>query len=260
MYTIQHLTFILLTFSLSTSLASPAPAKRTTAAIAAASAALQSGAASLAQLAEQQSGAGAPFFSPLDGGGSQLDVAVPGLGEPMNVIISGLSDPRVLTDDGFLNWARSVNMDNECLDLHLGGPQSADLGDGNGPVNQTVEMREDFGVTIFGTCVESLIGGNHLRVFRQNGTEANSGALFLAVSKEENLEEHHTISPNGYDVGRDELVASALNNGGTTSHDDVTYKATSQNITGLLTPGTNGINHDIAIDGVVVLLTISIVS
>jgi hypothetical protein len=98
------------------------------------------------------------------------------------------------------------------------------------------------------------------------------------VSKEENLEEHHTISPNGYDVGRDELVASALNNGGTTSHDDVTYKATTQNITGLLTPGTNGINHgkrllcigivvkrligaiDIAIDGVVVLLTISIVS
>lgn len=26
----------------------------------------------------------------------------------------------------------------------------------------------------------SLIGGNHFRVYRQNGTEADSGALFLA--------------------------------------------------------------------------------
>lgn len=68
----------------------------------------------------------------------------------------------------------------ECLGIHLGAPQSANLGDGNGFVNQTVELREDFGDPILGTCEESLIGGNHLRVFRQNGSEANSGALFLA--------------------------------------------------------------------------------
>lgn len=60
------------------------------------------------RLASQESGAA--FFSPLDGGGSELDIVSPGLGEPMNVIISGLSDPQVLTDDGFLNWARSVDM------------------------------------------------------------------------------------------------------------------------------------------------------
>lgn len=147
-----------------------------------------------------------------------LDNAGSGLGEPLNVrvyftfdsfisrvalikvIISGQSSPEVLTDDGFLNWARSVSMyvipvltatlelliqrlpirSTECFGLHLGGPQSANLGDGNGWVNQTVEMRYDFGNADLGTCLESLSGGNHFRMFRQNGTQANSGALFLA--------------------------------------------------------------------------------
>lgn len=68
----------------------------------------------------------------------------------------------------------------ECLGIHLGGPQAANLGDGNGAVNQTVELRQDFGNDEVGTCLESLIGGNHLRMFRQNGTQADSGALFLA--------------------------------------------------------------------------------
>jgi hypothetical protein len=68
----------------------------------------------------------------------------------------------------------------ECLGLHLGGPFSANLGDGNGPVNQTVELREDFGNILLGTCLESAAGGNHLRMFRQNGPTANTGALFLA--------------------------------------------------------------------------------
>lgn len=60
-----------------------------------------------------------------------------------------------------------------------------------------MELRQDFGDAALGTCLESLIGGNHLRsaiqlvkrrqyaeqnsrVFRQNGTNADSGALFLA--------------------------------------------------------------------------------
>jgi hypothetical protein len=38
---------------------------------------------------------------------------------------------------------------------------SADLGDGNGWVNQTIELRQDY--AIGGTCLESLIGGNHFR-------------------------------------------------------------------------------------------------
>lgn len=51
----------------------------------------------------------------------------------------------------------------ECFGIHLGDPQSANLGDGNGWVNQTVELREDYGSSGIGTCLESLIGGNHLR-------------------------------------------------------------------------------------------------
>jgi hypothetical protein len=66
----------------------------------------------------------------------------------------------------------------ECLGIHLGGDQTANLGDGNGNVNQTMELREN--LPIGGTCEESLVGGNHLRMFRQNGTYHNTGALFLA--------------------------------------------------------------------------------
>ena len=68
----------------------------------------------------------------------------------------------------------------ECFGAHLGDPQSANLGDGHGYVNQTLELRQDYGNPDIGTCWESLVGGNHLRVFRQNGPSANTGALFLA--------------------------------------------------------------------------------
>ena len=51
----------------------------------------------------------------------------------------------------------------ECLGIHLGAPQSANLGDGNGWVNQTIELREDYGSASIGTCLESAIGGNHFR-------------------------------------------------------------------------------------------------
>lgn len=37
------------------------------------------------------------------------------------------------------------------------------MGDGNGWVNQTIELREDYGSASLGTCLESAIGGNHFR-------------------------------------------------------------------------------------------------
>jgi len=185
------------------------------------------------------------------GGSSPSD-----LGEPLNVIISGLSSPAVLTDAGFLNFAKAIGFSTECLGIHLGGPQSANLGDGNGYVNQTVELREDYGDPVLGTCLESLIGGNHLRVFRQNGSEADSGALFLAVSKEENVADGHNIVPNGYNIGRDLLAESAI---GSTSFGGITYSTTGQNLTGLLSAGSTGVNHGIATDGITTLLTVSIV-
>jgi len=194
------------------------------------------------------------YYNPVDNGGSMLTNAG-SLGEPLNVIISGYSSPDVLSYDGVVNYARAIGFSTECLGIHLGGPQSANLGDGNSWVNQTAELREDYGDSDVGTCLESAIGGNHFRIFQQNGSDANSGALFLAVSQEEPSTKHHTISPNGYDVGRDTLVSWAL---GTTSYGDVTYSTTAENVTGLLQAGTDGINHDIAIDGIVSVLTVTI--
>ncbi|KZT67755.1 hypothetical protein DAEQUDRAFT_712981 [Daedalea quercina L-15889] len=195
------------------------------------------------------------YYDPNDNGGSMLTNAGNGLGEPLNVIISGLSSPDVLTYDGSINYARAIGFSTECLGIHLGGPQSANLGDGNGWVNQTVEIREDYGDASVGTCLESAAGGDHFRIFVQNGTEADSGALFLAVSYEEDASEDHDIEPDGYDIGRDDLVSWAL---GTTSYGGVTYSTTAENITGLLSAGSSGINHDISIDGIVTLLTVTI--
>ena len=52
--------------------------------------------------------------------------------------------------------------------------------------------------------------------------------------------EHHTIVPDGYNIGRNALVAAAV---GTTSYGGVTYSTTAQNITGLLEAGSTGVNH-----------------
>ncbi|KAJ6478819.1 hypothetical protein C8R47DRAFT_631213 [Mycena vitilis] len=197
----------------------------------------------------------AEYYDPRAHGGAMLDNAGAGGGEPLNVIISGYSTPSVLTNDGFLGFAGAIGLAKECLGFHLGDPQSANLGDGNGWVNQTMELREDFGTGYFGTCWESLVGGNHLRVYRQNGSEANSGALFLAVSKEEDVIQHHTISPNGYNIGRDLLVQRAT---GKSSYMGVKYTTTARNVSGLMIPGSAGCNHGIGTDGIVVLLTVTV--
>ncbi|KAF8920019.1 hypothetical protein CPB85DRAFT_1373235 [Mucidula mucida] len=183
------------------------------------------------------------FFNPLDNGGSMLDDAGSGGGEPLNVIISGLSSPAVLTDSGIVNFAQAIGFSTDCFGIHLGDPQSANLGDGHGFVNQTIELRQDFGDPDLGTCLESLIGGNLFRVFRQNGPSANSGALFLAVSLEEDLDQNHSISPDGYNGGRDQLVSNAV---GTHAFNGVTYSTVARQITG------------ISIDGMVTLLTVTI--
>ncbi|THH29455.1 hypothetical protein EUX98_g4741 [Antrodiella citrinella] len=180
------------------------------------------------------------FFNPVNGGGSWLDNAGVGVGEPLNVIISGFSSPDVLTDDGIVNYARAIGFSEECFGIHIGTPQSANLGDGNGFVNQTIELRQDFGSSGLGTCLESLVGGNHFRVYRQNGPTANSGALFLAVSKEEDVFESHNIIPDGYDIGRDMLVTAAT---GTTNFGGVTYTTQVERMANLMPSGSAGVNH-----------------
>lgn len=197
------------------------------------------------------------WIDPAEHGGSMLDVAGNGFREPINVIISGASDRRVLSDQGLLDYARSLGFSFECLHIHLGGLQYANLGDGQGHVPQLFEYRSiasprSPGAWI-GACWESLAGGNHFRVWRQNGTLADTGAWFLAVSKEEDVARHHTISPNGYDIGRNLLVEKAAQGSsfrGTSWTAHVEWKE------GLLHPGRQGINHNISIDGRVAILTV----
>lgn len=50
----------------------------------------------------------------------------------------------------------------------------------------------------YGVCKESANGGFHYRVWRQNGTDADTGAWFLAASEEEDLSNNHMIVDNGF--------------------------------------------------------------
>ncbi|KAK0455489.1 uncharacterized protein EV420DRAFT_1272626 [Desarmillaria tabescens] len=203
------------------------------------------------------------FYNPLLSGGSMLDKSA-GLGEPLNVIISAKSTSTVLDINsplGAINYFRAIGFSIECFGQHLGTPQSANLGDGRGDVNETAVIRQDFNIPILGTCIESLTGGNHFRVFPQTGPAANSGALFLAVSKEEDLSESHNIIPDGYDIGRfviNHSLPPPLENTVTWVQKYVTEVT---NLTGLLQVGSEGINHcgsvGIAIDGVVKMLTVT---
>lgn len=74
----------------------------------------------------------------------------------------------------------------------------------------------------------------------------------------QNIAEQHTISPDGYDVGRYDLSTQDLQHcnlafcrnsmvqtatTGQTSFNGVNYSATVQNITGLLPVGADGVNH-----------------
>ncbi|KAG0151798.1 hypothetical protein CROQUDRAFT_650853 [Cronartium quercuum f. sp. fusiforme G11] len=178
-----------------------------------------------------------------------------GLGEPLNVIISAHSSPEVLTDAGIENFAKAIGFSQECLGFHRGGLQQANLGDGNGWVNETKEFRQDFGDPVLGSCLESLVGGNHFRFWRQNGSKAPSGALFLAVSQEDDLDNAHTISLDGYNLGRDRLVANATRN--TPSFQNRKYTTEVEYVEGMLPAGNSGVNHGIAQDGRVAVLTVT---
>lgn len=69
----------------------------------------------------------------------------------------------------------------ECFGQHEGARQPANLGDGNGYKDERVSgrtfsdsansqvvfvqevLREHFNIPFLGTCLQSLVGGNHLR-------------------------------------------------------------------------------------------------
>ncbi|PSS06576.1 hypothetical protein PHLCEN_2v3634 [Hermanssonia centrifuga] len=121
------------------------------------------------------------YFDPKDNGGSLL-TQVPGtfpagLGEPLNVIMSANSDSDVLkdqeTDGGLRNYFLSLGYSSECLGQHLGDDQGANLGDGNGYLNETAVIRWDYGDAQLGSCKETIEGGAHFRYWVQDGSKAD---------------------------------------------------------------------------------------
>lgn len=94
------------------------------------------------------------------------------------------------------------------------------------------------------------------------------------ASVERNLTYNHAIErPNGYDAGRDEIVGNATRSEGTSAL-GYSFTATASIVSDLLqgksssvtcifaderVAGSQGINHDIAIDGDVAVLTVQIV-
>jgi len=192
------------------------------------------------------------WIDPRLNGGRLLDFTTKRYGEPLNVIISALSDPFILTEPGLHFYAKSIGFSEECLGLHYGNLHDADLGDGDKRKPEQYLARQ-FYFPVWGTCWESLAGGNHFRAWKQNGTRANTGAWFLGVSKEENSCRHHTISPDGYNLGRNWLVDRATSGG---KWKGIKWKATVEWRRGLLDPGKRGLNHGIAQDGRVAVLTV----
>ncbi|CCA73120.1 hypothetical protein PIIN_07074 [Serendipita indica DSM 11827] len=223
-------------------------------------------------------------------GGRMVDFTLPGRGEPLNAIISGLSDPYILTTRGLLHYAQTIGFSTECLGIHIGTLHIANLGDSIPHTNSTLHTtglpssdddpdadpfphqggnkteqllaRQNFdwplyGWPDYGTCWESLVGGNHFRAWKQDGAGARTGAWFLAVSKELWAGAHHDIQQDGYNAGREHLVMRALKptrwspiSEGIWWKTEVVYNTT------LLAPGKQGINHGIPQDGKVAILTV----
>ncbi|KAI0269996.1 hypothetical protein BC834DRAFT_864426 [Gloeopeniophorella convolvens] len=231
------------------------------------------------------------FYDPRSHGGSFLtqvnDTFPPGLGEPINVILLGSSDSAVLVDQqqdgGLRNYYLSLGFAGECLGQHAGGDQEANVGDGRGYQNETAVMRWDYGNPTLGTCQETIEGGNHFRYWPQTGGEANSGAIFMALSYELPDALQHDIIFNGYNLARDWLVGNATAQSsiiptanvtntttysGQTSFGGYVYQTDVQYVSGFLSNTSDGINHFASVgangtsatDGLVALLNVKILT
>ncbi|KAF9262983.1 hypothetical protein L218DRAFT_959812 [Marasmius fiardii PR-910] len=227
------------------------------------------------------------FVNPKSNGGSLLtqvqDTFPPGQAEPVNMIISANSDGDVLkdeeTDGGLRNYWLSLQFSGECLGQHAGNSQKVDLGDGHGPLNETAVIRYNYGDPQLGSCKESIEGGNHFRYWVQNGPNANTGAIFMAVSYEQPISQQHGIVQNGYNLGRDYIVGNITGSviptgnltnqstySGETSFGGFKYQTTVKYLDGLLQNTSIGINHNDsvptassnAVDGLVALLEVKI--
>lgn len=198
------------------------------------------------------------FTDPRIYGGTSFDLVGNGMHEPLNIIISSHSSPSILTRKGFQSYCRALDFDRECLGIHAGGYQKAFI-DPRGWRDQEFIYRQVYTPFdhVFGTCIESLVGGNHIRAWQQQGSQA----WFLATSREEDASKNHMIIPNGYNIGRNQLVQMALgkNKDGMTSFMLTKYSTKVEFVAGLMPQGMQGVNHDIAVDGLTAVLTVTVV-
>lgn len=171
------------------------------------------------------------------------------------MIVSGESDAYALTSDGFESFYRAIGFDvGSCAGRSVNDTQRANLGDGNGNVVQA-------GIARWGNgCIESLTGGNHFRYWVQNGTRANTGAIFIAASVEEPIRQNHMIVSNGYDLGRDWLVGNATQGTRTDNQtgNEFTTSVVANNTSLLRGVSASSLNHDIGTDGVVRVLRVRV--
>ncbi|KAH9924321.1 uncharacterized protein BXZ73DRAFT_50523 [Epithele typhae] len=188
----------------------------------------------------------------LKGAGSSTYYTTEKLGEPLNIIISSESDPFILSESGMQTYIKSIGFNRECLGLHYGHIHEADLGDGFGRKAEQFLGRQHY-FPIMGTCWESVRGGHHFRAWRQNGTEADSGAWFLGASEEMDSSKNHMIVENGYNRGRNFIVDRATEG---SYWKGKWWKAEVEWRSGLLQKGKHGVNHGIEQDGLVAILTV----
>lgn len=75
-----------------------------------------------------------------------------------------------------------------------------------------------------------------------------------------NVTKSHAIIPDGYDIGRDEMVRkSQSHKDGRTSFFGKHYRTKVEWLTGYLPEGSEGVNHGIALDGRTALLTVELI-
>ncbi|WWD06151.1 hypothetical protein V865_004236 [Kwoniella europaea PYCC6329] len=111
-----------------------------------------------------------------------------------------------MLEGGLYNYLEAAAFGGQCFGLHMGDKQQSNLGDGNANQTQRSILRYQYFHNHFlGTCLESIYGGNHIRVFKQETT----GAYFMSSSAEEDSSKNHQLGLNAYDSGRDLFVGNA---------------------------------------------------
>jgi hypothetical protein len=218
---------------------------------------------SLLSIAASQALSSPSYLNPACGGGSTTFhfKDAPQNVEPLNVIVDMPAIPGMNATAAITSWLASIHLSDECLGLHLSGVAIANLGDSRGDRPLAFLYRENFGDLNAGTCRQTVVGGLHLRAWRQyqstsdSDTESQPAVWLFGASTEESLELKHTISPNGYDSGRDEIIRRAQTPR-TYNASDVPWPAVS---TVTILQGLQPLslfNHNICSDGAVVLLQI----